>query len=139
MPTKTPINEEPAGVPPARLPDEATLARLANELFWALPSSEGGAIRVGLPDSPITPDQARNDIPSSPKLTPTAITPTGAPDTAAAGVPATGGRVGGAVLSVPEAYAAALPHVESPTPSSSSASYYFLDLKDGDKAKKPRS
>jgi cysteine desulfurase/selenocysteine lyase len=108
------------------LPDEATLTRLANELFRMLPGDAGSP-------SPTLPTDAPApsvDVPvtgfAAPRLAPASVSPTGVPDTLATSAPASDGHIGGRALGVPEAYAAALPQVDAaPTPVPSSP-YYFV-------------
>lgn len=95
--------------------DETLLAQMASELFRLLPNS---AI-----DQPAASDAN----PATAKLTPASAAPTGLPDAAAQSLPAIGGRFGGVVLGVPEAYAAALPQVNAAPSIPSSVPYYFLD------------
>lgn len=124
---------------PAGLPDESTLAALANAFFSALPG-ETPAVSGKLPDAfPLTLPHAAPQAPEpvlalgsrAPSLVPAANTQTGVPDSLEESAPGAG-RAGGAAQGVPEAYAAALPRIPSPelpamplgTPPSSP--FYFL-------------
>lgn len=108
------------------LPDEATLAQLANAFFRMLP----GEVADGLPQPPGGPpaDPASlllTDL-APPHLAPAAATPTGVPEGLPERTPIDDGRVGGLALGVPEAYAAALPLVHTAPVSVPSSPYYFL-------------
>ncbi|NTU85020.1 MAG: aminotransferase class V-fold PLP-dependent enzyme [Chloroflexales bacterium] len=108
------------------LPDEATLARLANAFFQMLPGEAEGA----LPQPPANPPAAPEPILltglATPHLTPADVTPTGVPESLAERAPADEGRVGGLALGVPAAYAAALPLVDATPVSAPTSPYYFL-------------
>ncbi len=55
MNTTTPTGDGVGGVP-AWLPDEATLTRLANEIFAALPGQPAPAVQLATPVPPVQPD-----------------------------------------------------------------------------------
>jgi len=83
------------------LPDEATLANLANAFFRLLPGAQ-------LPPTPGTA-QPSSTVPAVEAPTPDAVPPLSGPQ-----------------LGVPEAYAASLPSVESEPRPSTAAPFYFL-------------
>jgi cysteine desulfurase / selenocysteine lyase len=138
----------PSG-PPAGLPDIASLAKMAGELFSALPGSTAstaapggvanglplGLSHLGGPSQLATPPQPPEPVLAlggrGPALAPAAQTQNGLPDKVAQTAPATGSR-GGSAQGVPEGYAASLPSIDLPqapvqlpaTPPSSP--YYFL-------------
>ncbi|MFN8469955.1 MAG: cysteine desulfurase [Caldilineaceae bacterium] len=129
MTTAIPTDSATAGdtaIFAAGLVDEATLARLANEFYRLLPSASSlPAAPQGTPgdlqpqaSEPPAPPPAAREIPA-------AVGPIGAPEPALQSGPA-GGRPGGALLGVPEAYAAALPQVDLPAPASAGVPFYFL-------------
>lgn len=124
---------------PAGLPDESTLAALANAFFSAFPG-ETPAVPGKLPDSlPLTSPHAAPQPPEpvlalgsrAPSLVPAASTQTGVPDALEQSAPGAG-RAGAPALGVPEAYASALPRIPSPelpaTPLGAppSSPFYFL-------------
>jgi cysteine desulfurase / selenocysteine lyase len=129
MTTEIPTNKDAgqvAGLIPGGLLDETTLANLANEFFKRLP----GDVPDALPDRganvPASPESAQAASPPAPKSTPAASTATGLPDTFAQSGPASPGRSGGAALGVPQAYAPALPQVDTAPFSPTTSPYYFL-------------
>ena len=113
---------------PAGLPDVTLLAQLAGEFFAALP---GGGHDARLPfGAPPQPPQTELALANrAPALAPAPATPAAAPDEAVDAATGTG-RAANPVHGVPEAYAAALPRVDSPEPprgpSAPSSPYYFL-------------
>ena len=113
---------------PAGLPDVTLLAQLAGEFFAALP---GGSHDARLPfGAPPQPPQTELALANrAPALAPAPATPAAAPDEAVDAATGTG-RAANPVHGVPEAYAAALPRVDSPEPprgpSAPSSPYYFL-------------
>ena len=136
IPTPTSSNVSGLGSPlPPGAPDESVLARLASELFAALPGQTPPSFEAPLsvapvptPQSPVAPVPA--DVPSSPaaaavpvapqhglslgalspKLVPHATAQNHVPDVAADAYPVGSPRAGSA-QGVPEAYAASLPPV----------------------------
>ena len=115
------LSGAPSGAFPAGLPDEDTLARLAGELFAALPGGFGGAPAPRTPAPEIRLDEA------GPQLAAAApVAPVQAESVPLDRAPSAG-KAGNPALGVPEAYAAALPTftppVSSPAPSTP---YYFL-------------
>ena len=137
----------PTSNPLPGLPDEVTLARLANELFAALPGAATSPAAGAFTPSPnavpaaaaalappaAPPQAATPEVALTSRartLAPSATTTTGVPDAATLAAPAKD-RAGSAVLGVPEAYAAALPQVSAlafpSTPVAvPSTPYYFL-------------
>ena len=136
MTTPTPTSNPPeglAGLLPAGLPNEATLARLASEFFAALPGNPGPvapAAPVGTPVGNLAPQSHEPVIAlgqRAPSLAPAASSQNGAPDSAVEAIPGAG-RPGSAILGVPQAYAPALPQsASSAAPVFAPATpYYFL-------------
>ncbi|WP_298598322.1 family 2A encapsulin nanocompartment cargo protein cysteine desulfurase [Zoogloea sp.] len=127
----TPTSDGVAGLGggvPAGLPDVTLLAQLAGEFFAALPSgSHDARLPFGAPPQPPLTEAALAN--RAPALAPAPATPAAAPDEAVDAAAGTG-RAGNPVYGVPEAYAAALPKVETPEPprgpSAPSSPYYFL-------------
>lgn len=110
MSTSTPASGLPGATPPPGLPDVATLAKLASEIFNTLPGAEAtaSALSAHVPASP----QNMTGLATRPiALTPDSQSATGLPDVAGVAAPPVMGRAGGPLLGVPEAYAAALPAV----------------------------
>jgi cysteine desulfurase/selenocysteine lyase len=122
-PTSNQVLPTVEGLAPG-LPDEATLTRLANELFRMLPGATSDTAPTLLVNVPTPPVEA--PFTGIPSLAPTSVSPTGVPDTLATSAPAGDGRVGGRALGVPEAYAAALPQVDAAPVPVPSSPYYFL-------------
>ena len=123
----TPTSDGLGGVP-AGLPDVTLLVQLAGEFFAALPSgSHDARLPFGAPPQPPQTELALAN--RAPALAPAPATPAAAPDEAVDAATGTG-RAANPVYGVPEAYAAALPRVESPEPprgpSAPSSPYYFL-------------
>ena len=123
----TPTSDGIGGVP-AGLPDVTLLAQLAGEFFAALPSgSHDARLPFGAPPQPPQTELALAN--RAPALAPAPARPAAAPDEAVDAATGTG-RAANPVYGVPEAYAAALPRVESPEPprgpSAPSSPYYFL-------------
>ena len=126
----TPTSDGVAGLGgvPAGLPDVTLLAQLAGEFFAALPSgSHDARLPFGPPPQPPQTELALAN--RAPALAPAPATPAAAPDEAVDA--ATGsGRAANPVYGLPEAYAAALPRVDSPEPprgpQAPSSPYYFL-------------
>jgi cysteine desulfurase/selenocysteine lyase len=130
MTTKIPTSSD---TDPGRafLPDESTLAQLANEFFKMLPTATENPL-VNLISTPNVVEATHTSVPATPTSSsvptpvvaaPTATTPTHAPDSVAQSVPAAEPRLGGTVLSVP----AALPRLESELPVAGSSPFYFLN------------
>ena len=119
------------GGAPAGLPDVTLLAQLAGEFFAALPSgSHDARLPFAAPTQPPQPPQTELALANrAPALAPAPARPAAAPDEAVDAATGTG-RAANPVYGVPEAYAAALPRVESPEPprgpSAPSSRYYFL-------------
>ena len=117
MTTPTPTSNPPeglAGLLPAGLPNEATLARLASEFFAALPGNPG-PVENPAPVGNVAPQSHEPVIAlgqRAPSLAPAASSQNGAPDSAVEAIPGAG-RPGSAVLGVPQAYAPALPQSAS--------------------------
>lgn len=116
----------------AGLVDEAALTRLANEFYRLLPSGNASSLPAGPPAPPGKPGdlQPAAAVPPAPpayapREIPAAVAPTGVPE---AGLQsgAADGRPGGALLGVPEAYAAALPQVDLSAPAPAGVPFYFL-------------
>ena len=157
MTTPTPISKPPAASSPlaadrlgmalpAGMPDPAALARLAAEFFAALPAASAvPSVALAVPAGAVSPPGFPNAVPAvapalpsdpglagrAPSLAPAAVAPNSVPETAATAAPAAGGRAGGPLLGVPEAYAAALPAISSPLSATEavplpSTPYYFL-------------
>ncbi|PWT75983.1 MAG: hypothetical protein C5B46_02005, partial [Proteobacteria bacterium] len=162
MTTPTPISNPSPGSragaasdPLAALPDAATLARIANEFFSALPGSAekgalltpfaasspapalapGGGIPSAVPGPSANPQEHAGLAAHASSLAPHAAAANSLPDTASTAIPALDGRVGGPSLGVPQTYAAALPLVSVPISAAASAPegvpgpstpYYFL-------------
>ena len=109
----TPTSDGLGGVP-AGLPDVTLLAQLAGEFFAALPSgSHDARLPFGAPPQPPQTELALAN--RAPALAPAPATPAAAPDEAVDAATGTG-RAANPVYGVPEAYAAALPRVDSPEP-----------------------
>lgn len=129
----TPTSDGIAGLGgvPAGLPDVTLLAQLAGEFFAALPSgSHDARLPFAAPTQPPQPPQTELALANrAPALAPAPARPAAAPDEAVDAATGTG-RGANPVYGVPEAYAAALPRVESPEPprgpSAPSSPYYFL-------------
>ena len=126
----TPTSDGIAGLggAPAGLPDVTLLAQLAGEFFAALPSgSHDARLPFGAPPQPPQTELALAN--RAPAIAPAPARPAAAPDEAVDAATGTG-RGANPVYGVPEAYAAALPRVESPEPprgpSAPSSPYYFL-------------
>jgi len=125
MTTQIPTSDGVAALAPVSqgLPDIAALSQLANDFFAALPGQRP-------PDTSAVPQQFAS-APAAPALLPSSTGQNHVPDTAALSQP-TAGRAGGALLGVPEAYAAALPQAPVTAPQSlapvsvPSSPYYFL-------------
>jgi len=154
-----------AGGTPPGLPDAATLARLANEFFSALPGTAGVPAAGGVPIPPnpqppglspppgiagpstpavvpfglyppgagllpSSPASPAHGAASAPALLPHAQAPNGVPDHVLQAAPGYDGRVGSAVLGVPEAHAAAAEASGPAGPASGAAlpdsPYYFV-------------
>lgn len=126
-----------SGLAPAApgLPDESTLAALANAFFSALPG-DAPSLPASFPLTvPHAAPQALEPVIAlgsrAPSLLPASTTQTGVPDSLGESAPGAS-RAGGGALGVPEAYAAALPQSATPdfpatplgTPPSSP--FYFL-------------
>ena len=125
MTTETPISND-TGFNSGGLFDESLLANLANEFFRRLPGDVPDSLPNRGSDIPATLSSTQGASPSTPKLTPASAAPNGVPDTVTQSVPATDGRLGGIALGVPEAYAPALPQIDSSPLSPSNSPYYFL-------------
>ncbi len=137
MTIPTPTSNGVSGLAPAvpGLPDESTLAALANAFFSALPGdapSLPASFPLTVPHSaPQAPEPVISLGSRAPALLPASTTQAGVPDTLGESAPGAG-RAGGGALGVPEAYAAALPQSAIPdfpatplgTPPSSP--FYFL-------------
>lgn len=113
-----------AAIPPGA-PDEATLNRLAAELFSA--ATAGREPHIG--PAPRSTQDLLTVASRVPSLAPAAVAPNGVPDSAVEAFPALG-HFGGNVLSVPEAYAITSPEQAAPRVADvapSASPYYFLN------------
>jgi cysteine desulfurase/selenocysteine lyase len=111
----TPTSDGIAGLGGAAgLPDVTLLAQLAGEFFAALPSGSHDA-RLPFAAPPQPPQTELALANRAPALAPAPARPAAAPDEAVDAATGTG-RAANPVYGVPEAYAAALPRVESPEP-----------------------
>lgn len=115
----------PVEAPPTGPFDEATLAQLANAFFRLLPGDDAEVSELANHPPAIPASAVPDDLPA-PRLVPAAQTPTGVPDGLATSAPGADGRVGGIALGVPQAYAAALPIVDTAPASVPTSPYYFL-------------
>jgi cysteine desulfurase/selenocysteine lyase len=131
MSTGTPTNSLPGATLPPGLPDVATLARLAGEIFNTPPGAEATASALSV-QVPASPQNAAGLAARPLALTPSSQSPTGLPDVAASAGPPAMGRASGPLLGVPEAYAAAVPIVtglsgaQAAAVSPETPAYYFL-------------
>ena len=115
---------EPQGTIPG---GGASAALPAGSSRQGLPAVDPGVLSLGGPPDP------QGQLATAPGRAPHSASTNGLPDQVATTAPAAGGRGGGAALGVPEAYAAALPSVSTPSiPASAgqtpgpSSPYYFL-------------